>query len=74
MMSEISLWRTLLSAVSAVNIAGWLIALVLLEGWRGMLTSDVRTLRRIQVLLFSAGYVFGSVNRSVFPVYHVPRL
>ncbi len=63
----------MLCAVSAVNIAGWLVALVLLERRRGMLSNELRTLRRLQVLL-SAGYVFGCAYRSVFPVYDVPRL
>jgi hypothetical protein len=70
---EITYWWTLLCLISAVNIACWLTSAVILERRQGLLSTDMRVLRRPQVLL-SAGYVFGCAFRSVLPVYDVPRI
>ena len=59
--------------MSALNIAAWLTAAVILERRHGQISPGVMAMRRLQVLL-CAGYVFGCAFRSVFPVFDVPRI
>lgn len=66
-------WWQLLCVVSALNIGAWLISAVVAERRHPLLSAEVRTLRRLQILL-CAGYVFGCAFRSLFPVFDVPRL
>jgi len=61
-------WWTLLCAVSAVNIAAWLVSAMLVKSRPHSAGSG-----RLQLML-SAGYVFGCAYRSVLPVYDVQRL
>ncbi|MFM9884489.1 MAG: hypothetical protein ACKVQT_15805 [Burkholderiales bacterium] len=72
MSSEIASWWLLLCLLAAVNIIGWLFAATILQRREGLLPADVRTMRRLQLLL-SAGYVLGCAFRSAFPVFDVPR-
>lgn len=77
MADPITLWRTALWAVAALNIAVWC-----WTAWRvhradlpghAYADLDEHRLRRTQLWL-SAAYVFGCAFRSVVPVYDVPRL
>lgn len=73
MPEPLTLWRSALGAVAALNIAIWC-----WTAWRvhrADLPADAawHTLRRLQLWL-SAGYVFGCAFRSVVPVYDIPRL
>jgi hypothetical protein len=67
-------WRSLLVAVSVVNVLAWTLAGVLLW-WRRSDPAHVGvfTTRRT-LLLLSAGYVLGCAYRSWWPVYDIPRL
>ena len=65
-------WWLFLCAVSALNIAAWVLSAAALNRRKAALPAEAYALRRLQLVL-SAGYVFGCAFRSVLPVYDVPR-
>lgn len=73
MSADVFWWWFFLCAVSGLNIVAWSLAGAALKRRQGVLSPDVYTLRRLQLLL-SAGYVFGCAFRSALPVYDVQRL
>ncbi|MBL8347555.1 MAG: hypothetical protein JNN03_19120 [Rubrivivax sp.] len=68
-------WRTLLIAISLVNVLAWSAAAAVLLLRKGASPSppEMPSLRRT-LLLLSAGYVFGCAYRSFWPVYDIPRV
>lgn len=73
MSADVFLWWVFLCAVSGLNILAWTLSAAYLKRRRAVLSEEVYTSRRLQLLL-SAGYVFGCAFRSVMPVYDVPRV
>lgn len=69
-------WRTLLMAVSLINIVAWAVAATVLARQRlGVDVAQARALVLRRTLLWlSAGYVLGCAYRSCWPVYDIPRL
>jgi hypothetical protein len=66
-------WWLLLRAVTALNVAAWLVAAWWCWRERGRWPPAAWLDRRAQLLL-SAGYVLGCGWRSLLPVFDVPRL
>jgi hypothetical protein len=73
MAPEVSLWWTVLLAVSCVNLLAWSYAARMLRQRQGLLPAPVYAMRKWQ-LIFSAGYVLGCAYRSALPVFDVQRL
>ncbi|MBA4176239.1 MAG: hypothetical protein C0505_06730 [Leptothrix sp. (in: Bacteria)] len=59
-------------AVSALNVAAWLLSAIALQRRQAGLHPDALVISRVQLLL-SAGYVLGCAYRSALPVFDVQR-
>jgi hypothetical protein len=70
---EVSLWWTVLVAVSCINLFAWFYAARVLRQRQGALPAPVYAMRKWQ-LVFSAGYVLGCAYRSALPVFDVQRI
>lgn len=73
MTDSVLLWWCFLCAVAGLNILAWSFSAAVLERRQGVMSAEVYSARRLQLLL-SAGYVFGCAFRSVMPVFDVPRV
>jgi hypothetical protein len=73
MTDSVLLWWFFLCAVAGLNILAWSLSAAVLERRQGIMSAEVYSARRLQLLL-SAGYVFGCAFRSVMPVFDVPRV
>jgi hypothetical protein len=73
MTDSVLLWWFFLCAVAGLNILAWSFSAAVLERRQGVMSAEVYSARRLQLLL-SAGYVFGCAFRSVMPVFDVPRV
>jgi hypothetical protein len=71
-MNSVASWWVLLCTVGAVNIAAWVVSLVVLKRRQTAMPLAHYTVCRSQLLL-SAVYVFGCAFRSALPVFDVPR-